>query len=101
MTLSIGKSVGKNGRTGLLPAAPVRALVPGKGDVARLQRIALAHMEAEQELEQLVSQGERPLTRAFALRAHEAMYARLSAQDRTTKDALVVGPRAIRDEHGD
>ena len=70
----------------------------GQADVARLQRVALAHMEAEQELEQRVSQGERPLKKAFALRAHEAMYARLSAQDRTTKDGLVVEPGAMRNE---
>ena len=68
----------------------------GQADVARLQRIALAHMEAEQELERRVSQGERPLTKAFALRAHEAMYARQSAPDRTTKDGLVVEPGAMR-----
>lgn len=73
----------------------------GQADVARLQRIALAHMEAEQELEQLVSQGERPLTKVFALRAHAAMYARLSPQDRITKDGSAVEPGAIRSEQVD
>lgn len=73
----------------------------GQADIATLQRIALAHMDAEQELEQLVSQGERPLTKPFALRAHAAMYARLSAPDRTTKEGSVVAPGAMRSEQVD
>ena len=73
----------------------------GQADIATLQRIALAHMDAEQELEQPVSQGERPLTKAFALRAHAAMYARLSAPDRSTKKGSVVAPGAMRSEQVD
>lgn len=67
-----------------------------KPDVARLQRIAVAHIEAEKELEQKALAGANPLTSSFAVDAHKALYGRLSPADRTTKDGLVVEPGVLR-----
>ena len=69
-----------------------------KPDIARLQRIALAHIEAEQELEEAVGRGANPLLSEFALKAHAAHYGRLSVADRTTKDGIVVKPGVTRDQ---
>ncbi len=65
-------------------------------ETARLQRIALAHIDAERELEERVEQGANPLTGTFALDAHRAMYGRLSPADRTSADGVVVQPGEIR-----
>jgi Fic family protein len=65
-------------------------------DTAKLQRIAVAHIDAERELEGLVEGGATPLTASFALDAHRAMYGRLSRADRTTADGVVVQPGEIR-----
>lgn len=67
-------------------------------EVARLQRLAVAHIEAEQELEQRVAAAERPLTAAFLRQAHAALYGRLSIEDRTTSEGRIVVPGALRTE---
>ena len=65
-------------------------------DVARLQRVALAHIDAERELEQQVAAGVSPMSVAFLTAAHKALYARLAEDDRCTKDGRIVQPGAIR-----
>lgn len=50
-------------------------------DVAQLQRIALAHIQAERELEQKVSDGASPMSMAFLIDAHSALYSRLSEDE--------------------
>lgn len=70
----------------------------GKPDVAKLQRIALAHIEAERELENGLAQNAAPLSMAFLQGAHAALYGRLSVQDRTTDDGRVVEPGKLRTE---
>jgi Fic family protein len=67
-------------------------------EVAKLQRIALAHIEAERELEALVARGMAPLTSEFLRHAHAALYGRLSEADRTTDDGRVVNPGQLRGE---
>jgi Fic family protein len=68
-----------------------------KPETARLQRIAVAHIDAEREIEERVEQGRaNPLTAAFAVDAHRAMYGRLSPADRTSADGVVVQPGEIR-----
>lgn len=62
-------------------------------DVARLQRIALAHLEAERALE---ANDAAPLSATFPCTAHREMYARLDAPDRTTPDGHVVAPGELR-----
>lgn len=64
-------------------------------DVARLQRLALAHIEAERELERRVDAGTPPLTADFLRQAHAAVYGRLPAEDRVL-DGEVVAPGALR-----
>jgi Fic family protein len=72
-----------------------------KPDVARLQRIALAHIDAERELEKRVEAGESPMASAFLLAAHHALYARLAEDDRTTEDGRIVAPGQVRTENVD
>jgi Fic family protein len=67
-------------------------------EVARLQRLALAHIEAERELEQRVAAGETALSSAFLRQAHGALYGRLDVADRTTADGRVIIPGALREE---
>ena len=67
-------------------------------DVAKLQRIALAHIEAERALEVRVASGELALTSDFLIEAHTALYSHLSETDRTTEDGHVVIPGRLRQE---
>ncbi len=67
-------------------------------EIARLQRIARAHIEAERELE-LVQTGAPALNSAFLAKAHRALYARLDAADRMSDDGVVVVPGEIRQQN--
>jgi Fic family protein len=62
-----------------------------KPEVAKLQRVALAHIEAERELEKRVLAGEIPTSSAFLLAAHHALYSRLSVEDRTSDNGHGTG----------
>ncbi len=67
--------------------------------VAQSQRIALAHIEAEKELEAtLPAAGVESfaLQSSFLVNAHAALYRRLQAADRTTHDGRVIDPGALR-----
>lgn len=69
--------------------------------IAQRQRIALAHIEAEKELEaSLPTSGveSAALQSSFLLGAHAAFYRRLEVADRTTDDARVLQPGALRQE---
>ena len=67
-------------------------------DVAWRQRLAVAHIEAEQELEQGAPNSAAARSFAFLVRAHGALYGRLSAQDRTMPEGRVVEPGFVRTE---
>ncbi|MDB5769660.1 MAG: Fic family protein, partial [Burkholderia sp.] len=67
-------------------------------DVAKLQRIAIAHIDAERELEDRVIAGESALTSDFLIAAHAALYSRLSEADRTIDDGHIVIPGQVRQE---
>lgn len=69
-----------------------------KPDVAHRQRIAVAHIEAERELEQQIAAGSSALTSAFLRQAHASLYGRLSEDDRRTPDGRLVEPGALRIE---
>lgn len=69
-----------------------------KPDVARLQRLALAHIEAEREMEAEASQGGSSLAWARAQSAHRALYSRLSESDRSTAEGRIVQPGTLRTE---
>jgi len=66
--------------------------------VAYLQRVALAHIEAERLLENQVTAGESALSSGFLRAAHQALYARLNESDRTTDDGHVIVPGELRQE---
>lgn len=63
-----------------------------KPDVARLQRVALAHIDAERELEEQVKLGASAKSSAFLTLAHQALYQRLAAEDRVTEDGQLIVP---------
>lgn len=68
-------------------------------EIAQRQRIALAHIEAERELEADDDLTEaRILGSEFLLRAHASLYGRLSIEDRTTPEGRIVEPGRIRAE---
>jgi Fic family protein len=69
-----------------------------KPAVARLQRIAVAHIEAEKQLEAEVQGGKSALTVEFVRVAHAAMFSRLSPDDRRTGDGALIEPGAFRRE---
>ena len=81
-------------------ARALRAEFSERPDVARRQRLALAHIAAERELEALVDHAhldEGAILRTdFLLQAHKALYGQLKAQDRTTEDGHVVTPGELR-----
>lgn len=65
---------------------------------AHLQRIALAHIQAEAELEARGEAGVNPLHSDFLREAHSALYRRLSEADRQTEDGRIVQPGEFRQE---
>jgi len=69
-----------------------------ESDTARLQRLALAHIEAERELDQRVSAGETALSTAFVLAAHRALYGRLAPDERLS-EGRAIEPGVIRSEN--
>ena len=78
----------------------LRADFSAKPEVAKRQRIAVAHMSAERELEQWMSdhgmaEG-KALQSSFLRRAHQALYERLDEADRTTPDGRTIAPGQLR-----
>lgn len=69
-----------------------------ESETARLQRLALAHIEAERELEARVRAGEPALNTAFVLEAHRALYGRLAPEERMS-DGRVIEPGGVRLEN--
>jgi Fic family protein len=67
-------------------------------DIAKLQRVALAHIEAERELEQIQQASPNPaaLSSARLLTAHCALYTRLAENDRITEDGRLIQPGQLR-----
>lgn len=66
-----------------------------KPDIAKLQRIAKAHIEAERELERTQG-GPSTLRSTFLIDAHRALYSRLDPADRVSDDGEVIVPGEIR-----
>lgn len=70
-----------------------------KPEIAQLQRLALAHIEAETEIESWVS-GEKEFsvfTSEGIRKIHEALYSKLPIEDRTTKEGRIVEPGKFRE----
>lgn len=66
-------------------------------DVARRQRVALAHMAAEKELEALGLTPAQTFQSDTLRLAHDALYRRLNPEDRQTEEGLEVLPGRWRD----
>jgi len=64
-------------------------------EIARLQRIAVAHIDAEKALEASTVLG-HPLNADSVLMAHRALYSRLEPIDRVTQDGAVIEPGQLR-----
>lgn len=64
-------------------------------DEARLQRIALAHIAAEETLEGELH-AQLPLTSTFLIMAHREMYQRLAVEDRLSDDGMEIVPGQLR-----
>lgn len=77
-----------------------RALRDGYSEspqVARLQRLAVAHIDAEKEAELVLSEGIiHPLSAQAIQMAHTQIYKRLDEQDRITDDGVIVLPGMFR-----
>jgi Fic family protein len=67
-------------------------------DIAKLQRIALAHIDAERELEAMVENGTCPRSSAFLLAAHRGLYSKLAEDDRRTDDGHIIVPGMLRSD---
>tara|TARA_B100000989_G_scaffold116825_1_gene85998 strand:- start:2884 stop:4080 length:1197 start_codon:yes stop_codon:yes gene_type:complete len=69
-----------------------------KPDIARLQRLAIAHIEAEVEIETMINQDESfsPFSSAGIQKIHNALYSRLSIDDRTVQEGRIVEPGEFR-----
>jgi len=86
---------------GTHPANIARALkmdFSQKPDIAQRQRIAVAHIEAERELEAARAPQTDVLTSAFLRHAHGSLYGRLAPADRTSPDGRVIQPGTFRRE---
>lgn len=84
------------------PANIERALAhdfSDKPDTARLQRIAIAYIDAEKELEQMGGSGlQDTLNSSILIGAHRALYRRLEPVDRTTKEGRIIEPGILRQD---
>ena len=76
----------------------LRADFSDKPNVARRQRIALAHIQAEDELERTVTRQAQAFSSNCIVQAHKSLYARLSEEDRRTDEGRVVEPGVLRCE---
>jgi Fic family protein len=86
---------------GTHPANIARALKQDfseKPDIAQRQRIAVAHIDAERELEAAHAPEAHVLTSAFLQRAHGSLYGRLAPADRMSPNERVITPGTLRQE---
>ena len=86
---------------GTHPANIARALKQDfseKPDIAQRQRIAVAHIDAERELEAAHAPEAQVLTSAFLQRAHGSLYGRLTPADRMSPNKRVIQPGTLRQE---
>ena len=67
-----------------------------KPDVARRQRLALAHIDAEIELERRITTEASALGSSFLQEAHRSLYGRLPEEDRVSEHGRVVVPGELR-----
>ncbi|KAA0911272.1 Fic family protein [Pusillimonas sp. ANT_WB101] len=66
-------------------------------DIARRQRLAIAHIEAEKALEAQLGQSRLALSSGIAVSAHKQLYERLPEHDRFSHDGIIVKGGAMRE----
>lgn len=75
----------------------LRKIYSADGELARKQRLAIAHMEAEAELE---AASPAPIFSEEAVRSiHRSLYSRLAAEDRLTEQGQAILPGEYRREN--
>lgn len=65
-------------------------------DIARRQRLAIAHIQAEQALEARIVDEVEALRSSSLVLAHQTLYAQLSAEDRRTDEGWEIQPGQLR-----
>lgn len=76
----------------------LRADFSEKPDIAKRQRLALAHIEAESELETTLSSEALALSSTGLVQAHKSLYARLPAEDQRTDEGYAIEPGVLRNK---
>jgi Fic family protein len=78
----------------------LKADFSARPDVAQRQRLALAHIEAERELETMALRADwrevDALRSDFLITAHRALYGRLSEEDRRSPEGVLTEPGVLR-----
>lgn len=77
-------------------ARALKANFSDQPDVARRQRLALAHIQAEKALEALIPDEVQALRSQSLVLAHQTLYAQLSPEDRCTEEGADVLPGQLR-----
>ncbi len=77
-------------------ARALRADFSDQPDIARRQRLALAHIQAEQRLEALIPDEAQALHSHSLVLAHQTLYEQLAPADRLTDEGLPVAPGQLR-----
>jgi len=77
-------------------ARALRADFSAQPEVARRQRLALAHIQAEGQLNALDTSEAKALHSHSLQRAHQALYEQLAPEDRLSDDGLPVVPGQLR-----
>lgn len=77
-------------------ARALRADFSDQPDIARRQRLALAHIQAEEALETLITSEPQALHSQSLILAHQTLYERLSVEDRRTDEGMDVVPGQLR-----
>lgn len=69
-----------------------------KPNIAKLQRLAVAHIEAEEEIESWINKDKNfsPFSLENILKIHQSFYSRLPSADRTIEDNHIIHPGQLR-----
>ena len=76
----------------------LRADFSGAPEVAKRQRLALAHIKAEMALEVAIQSERQALHHESLILAHKSLYEQLPAEDRVTATGQAITPGAVRTE---
>lgn len=77
-------------------AQALKADFSGQPDIAKRQRLAIAHIQAEQALEARIVDEVEALRSSSLVLAHQTLYAQLSAEDRRTEEGWEIQPGQLR-----